>query len=221
MNSKLAFAFAISTFALAGAAQAQPPAPQWYPAPYLAHVSIQAPPSTELEVVPAGAAEGSPAVARCTEYCDFWALPGRYTLYTRGHGDDESKQLSLRIKQSSRFLLDPGDEEGRTTGLAVATVGSVALIAGMGMMLAALVANSESDGEPSRGAGSTGIAGILTFTAGMVVTPIGWVMYANNRTHLQRIDNRGYGSLERAKQVRVGVVGVGLGGFGLGGVASF
>ncbi|HET7545527.1 MAG TPA: hypothetical protein VFK05_36920 [Polyangiaceae bacterium] len=185
---------------------------------YLAHVSVQAPPGTELEVVPTGDREASPVIARCKEYCDFWALPGKYTLYAHVHGEDEPKRMSLRIKQSSRFTFDPGDEEGRTTGLAVASVGTVAALAGMGMMFAAFTTDSSED---PHGNGDLAIAGLVTLCAGAVLTPVGWGMYAHNRPHLRLIDNGGYGTLESQRQVRLGVVGMGLGGFGLGGVATF
>lgn len=229
MSSKLATLCALSTVIVSGRALAQGAPPQashnpqylQYPPQYLAHVSIQAAQATELEVVPAGEPEGSFAVARCKEYCEFWALPGKYTLYARVHGDDEPKRLSLRIKESSRFLLDPGDREGRATGLAVATVGSVALLAGMGMMLAALSQNSESENGSSNGSSSLGIGGLATFLAGGVLTPMGWVIYANNRSHLYRTDTDRYSTAGPQKQIRVGLVGLGLGAFGLGGAATF
>jgi len=49
----------------------------------------------------------------------------------------------------------------------------------------------------------------------------GWIMYASNRTRLNRIDDQAHASTEIQSQVRVGVVGVGLGGLGLGGLATF
>ncbi|HEY3254593.1 MAG TPA: hypothetical protein VGJ91_11615, partial [Polyangiaceae bacterium] len=109
MNSMLAGACALSIFIVAGTAHAQAAPPPWYPQQYLAHISIQAAPATELEVVPSGDLAGSPPVARCTEYCDFWALPGKYTLYAHDHSSGEHKDLPLRIKQSSRFELEFGD----------------------------------------------------------------------------------------------------------------
>lgn len=64
-------------------------------------------------------------------------------------------------------------------------------------------------------------AGLATLVAGAVATPLGWVLFANSRTRLQRIDDGGYGAAEPQTQVRVGVVGLGLGGFGLGAIGKF
>ena len=34
-------------------------------------------------------------VAQSENYCDFWALPGRYTLYTRDHETGAQQQLGF------------------------------------------------------------------------------------------------------------------------------
>src|SRR4051812_22394707 len=117
MNSKPAWVCALSTFVFAGTAHAQTAPPEGVPQPYLAHISIHAAPSTQLEIVPADGWPGTEAVAHCTEYCDFWALPGRYTLYARDHTTGERKNLSLHIKQSSRFEFQSGDDTARSSGL--------------------------------------------------------------------------------------------------------
>ena len=225
LKSRAGWAAALSTFMLAGTAHAQAAPPAWYPQQYsqqsLAHISIQAAPSTELEVVPAGG-EAASAVARCKEYCDFWALPGKYTLYARDHSSGERKDLSLRIKQSSRFELDPGDDDARSVGLVLGVGGSAAILAGFFMIMPALMSsmchgsNCASDAERD-----TAAVGLGVLLAGAITTPIGWTMYSRNRTRLNRIDEGSYGAVEPPTELRVGVVGVGLGGLGLGGIATF
>lgn|GEM_PF-1327621 len=220
-NTLLASGCALSAFILAGQAHAQA-APAGYPAQYLAHISIQAAPGTELEVAPVGDAAGSPAVARCTEYCDFWALPGRYTLYSRDHNSGVRKDLTLRIKQSSRFELQAGDDSARDAGLGLGIGGSAAILTGLFLILPVVMSsmchdtNCTSDGE--RDAATVGLGLLL---AGAISTPIGWTMYAQNRTRLRRIDAAPYRASESSSEVRVGLVGMGLGGLGLGGVATF
>ena len=204
---------------LAGVAHAQP-APAGYPQPYLAHVSIQAAPATALEVAPSDRSAG--VVASCTEYCDFWAVPGKYTLYALDHSSGERKRLSLRIKQSSRFELIAGDDEARDTGLVVGIVGSAAAVTGLVLtavyLLSATCEDSNCTTQTQRDAGMVGLGLLL---GGAILTPIGWTMYASNRTKLKRIDDRAYRAAETTHQVRVGVVGVGLGGLGLGGAITF
>ena len=73
----------------------------------------------------------------------------------------------------------------------------------------------------SRGQRDAATAGFVVLIAGVVTTPVGWIMYASNRTRLKQIDDQAHASTEIQSQVRVGVVGVGLGGLGLGGLATF
>jgi hypothetical protein len=224
MNAKAGWACALSTLMLAGRAHAQAP-PAWYPQQYLAHISIQAAPLTDLEVVPADASADSaalPVVARCTQYCDFWALPGKYTLYMRDHSSGERKDLSLRVKQSSRFQLEAGDDDARATGLVLGIGGSAALFAGFILTLPVVFSSMCEDSHcTSQGERDAATAGVALLLAGAVVTPIGWTMYVRNRTRLKRIDERLYQATETKSQIRVGVAGIGLGGLGLAGVATF
>jgi len=221
-NPTLSWACALSTFILAGAARAQAPAPGWYPQQYAAHVSIQAAPSTELEVVPAGAPAGSAAVARCIAYCEFWALPGKYTLYSRDDDTGKRKQLSLRIKQSSRYFFEPGDDDARSLGFGLAIGGSVGFLTGFALVMPAIMAQTCEDSHcMTQGKQDAATVGAALLLAGVIVAPIGWGIYAHNRARLKRIDDRAQRATEPKTDVRVGVVGVGLGGLGLGGVASF
>src|SRR6187551_2466929 len=166
MSSKSAWVCALSTFIFAGTAHAQVAPPEAVPQQYLAHVSIQAAPSTQLEIVPAEGWPGAGAVAQCTEYCDFWALPGKYTLYAHDHTTGERKHLSLRVKQSSRFELEAGDDSARSSGLVLGIAGSAALFTGVILLAGALVAgdcpdmNCSSDGRQT-----TAILGLSVFVA--------------------------------------------------------
>ena len=212
MKFKPGWACALSTFIFAGTVHAQSAPPVLYPPQYLAHVSIQAASFTELEVVPSGGT-GLPPVARCTAYCDFWAPPGKYTLFAHDRSTGERKNLSLRIKRSSRFEFEAGDDGARSTGLALGIAGSVSLLVGLVLILPAMMSSS-SDSERD---GATVGLGLLL--AGAVATPIGWAMYSQNRTRLTRIDEGSYRPTET--KVRVAVIGLGQGGLGLGGMVTF
>jgi len=222
MNFKPAWAFALSTFIAAGTARAQATPPAWYPPQYLAHVSIVAGPATELEVVPTGGSADSPPLARCTEYCDFWALPGKYTLYARDHSGAQAQALPLRIKQSARFEFERGDDDARTTGLAVGVVGSAALLTGLILIAtAALSSICEDSNCTSSGKRDAATVGLGLLVAGAIATPVGWATYAGNRTRLKRIDDGLRGTTEPGRPLRVGLVGVGKGGLGVGGLVTF
>jgi hypothetical protein len=212
----------LSLLMLAGAAHAQVAPPVWYPQQYPAHVSIQAAPSTELEVIVADAPAGSAAVTRCTEYCDFWAWPGRYTLYSVDHISKQRRQLSLRVKHSARYWFQAGDDDARTTGLALGIGGSVALVTGFVLMMPAIFSQMCEDTNcTSPAERDAATAGLVVLVAGAITAPIGWIMYGSNRTRLKQFDDGRASSMETRSQVRVGVVGVGLGGLGLGALGTF
>jgi len=222
MNHMPTWICALAISMLAGTAHAQVPAPGWYPQQYPAHVSIQAEPSTELEVVVEGAPAGSAAVSRCTEYCDFWAWPGSYTLYSVDHSTKQRKQLSLRVKHSARYLFQAGDDDARTTGLALGIGGSAALLTGFVLtvpLMASVMCEDSNCTSPAERDAAT--AGLVLLVAGAITTPMGWIMYSGNRTRLRQIDEGRAASTEIRNQVRVGVVGVGLGGLGLGALGTF
>jgi hypothetical protein len=140
-------------------------------------------------------------------------VPGRYTLYARNHSTGEHKDLSLRIKRSSRFELETGDDAASSVGLVLGIGGSFSL----GIGLIALAAGLGSSTDDGRSAETVGLGLLL---AGAVATPVGWSMYASNRTHLTRIDRSSYSRTEIASRAQLGVVGV-IGGLGLGGLVTF
>ncbi len=220
MNSRVAIASgasALSIFVLAASARAQTPPPDWYPPPYLAHVSIHAAPSAELSVRPAN---GSAPVAHCIEYCDFWTLPGRYTLYSVDHSTGERKDLSLRIKQSSRFEFEPGDDSARNAGLALGIGGSAAIVTGFILILpAALSSMCEGDCSTAGEREAAGI-GVGFLLAGAIATPIGWTMFVHNRPRLKLVEASAL-TPDDTSQVRVGVVSLGAGGLGFGASGKF
>ena len=226
MNSKPAWASALSAFILAGTAHAQVAPPVWYyPQQYLAHVSIRARPFIELEIVPSRPTPSYPSaavVARCMEYCDFWTLPGSYTLYASDHSSGARKELSLHIERSSRFDLQLGDDSTRATGLGLGIGGSAAIVAGFIMMTPVLLSvMCEGSNCTTETEQQVAIVGLGLLIGGAIATPIGWSMYLHNRTRLKPMDERSSLAIADPNQVRFGVVGLGRGGLGLGAVATF
>jgi len=221
-NSMATYACALTTFIWAGVASAQTPPPTFYLPQYPAHISINGAPSSEFEIVPVGAPTGTPAVAHCTAYCDFWALPGKYTLYALDHSTGERKELSLRIKKSSRYVFEPGDDRASSGGLVLGIAGSAAFLTGFFMVMPALMsAMCEDSNCSSKAEQNAAAAGLWVMLAGVAATPVGFIIYGSNRTRLNRIEGEPYAASEEHGNVRVGIVGVGRGAFGLGGVATF
>lgn len=166
----------------------------------------------------AGQRPGS-TVIRCVENCEFWALPGEYTLYAKNNGDEEPQRFPFRIIDSNHYKLDVGNTKARTAGLALGLAGPVSIVAGIALSFAALDgAYCEYD---CKGTSISPAPGVILLLTGLITTPVGWVMYAANPSRLRQIDQGGHGPTEPQQQVRVGMVGLGLGGLGLGAAGTF
>lgn len=190
-----------------------------YGAPYGAHVSISAGKrALSLRIAPQGEAK---PIEECENYCDFWALPGRYTLYTFDHASGERRELDFRVKQSARYTLQMGDDTARDVGLAVGISGAASIVAGMFLVapvvLSAMCEGSDCVSDRERQRANIGLGLLL---GGAVATPVGFTIFSKNRTLLRRIREPAYATEEPGPSVRVGVIGVN-GGLGLGGVALF
>lgn len=199
-------------------AHAQSPFAGDYGEPYGAHVSISAGErALSLQIVPEG---GSKPLEQCENYCDFWALPGRYTLYTFDHASGERRELGFRVKRSARYSLQMGDDTARDVGLAAGITGSAAIVAGL-FMIAPVVLSSMCEGSDCVSASErrTANMGLGLLAAGAVATPVGFTVFSKNRTMLRPIRELSAAS-DPGPSVRFGVIGV-SGGLGLGGVALF
>jgi hypothetical protein len=187
--------------------------------PFGAHVSISAgKPGEALQIVPDG---DEKPVAECDNYCDFWALPGRYTLYTSGNGDGEKHTLHFRIKRSARYTLREGDDSARDAGLTLGIAGSVAIVAGFFMTMPLVLSSVCEDSNCATNSDRNWAAAGLGFmAAGAIATPIGFVVFSHNRTKLQPLAEPSYIGQNAITSVRVGVIGVNAG-LALGGSAVF
>lgn len=207
----------LAAWGVVGQARAQGQGQAWPNA--AAHVAIYSGTgNTHLRLVPAGSTE---PVADCVGMCDFAALPGRYTLYTHDASTGADHELSLRIRRSSRFQLQQGDDGARDAGLALGITGSVSIVAGFFMVLPVVLSSMCEDTNcTTSDERLTAEVGLGLLLGGIVATPIGFTVFAHNRTKLKLIDESPYEARSNGPSLRLGLVGVN-GGVGLGGVGSF
>ena len=184
-------------------------------------ISVQAnKSSTQMKITPVGSAE---AIAECSGLCDFYALPGHYTLYTRNLTTGTKHEQALRIEGPRRYELDEGDADASRLGLTLGVAGSVAIFAGIVMTLplafSSMCEDTKCSSDDQR---TTAAIGLGVLLAGAVMTPIGFTVASHNRRRLRPLEDEPYyyGSQRVEPSVRLGVVGV-TGGLGLGGVATF
>jgi hypothetical protein len=213
MNPLLACAATLSTFILAGNAHAEGPLPVQHAPRNQVQISIQAAPSTELEIEPVGAPEGSAVIRRCMGYCTVRVPPGVYSVYARSEDDEEPKRHSFSTQQSSRFVLDPGNRGLQAAGLTLAISGMTAVPIGMFIVLLASSTVCDYDNCDTQAQREALRGGWIATLAGAVATPVGWVLFAKSRPRLKPIDESEHGAAEPSTEVRVGVVGLGLGAF--------
>jgi hypothetical protein len=133
-------------------------------------------PDMTFEVVPRGQrTEGQ----RCGNPCEVRALPGRYQLRVF-RGTQPLGGRSLRIDGPAEVRVAPPNVARQHTGFALGVTGSALAVIGIGTVAYGLINTSacasyddrcHSDQYPTLAAGG------LTFIAGAVLAPIGWVIY--------------------------------------------
>ena len=188
--------------------------------PRRSHVSIRSSEgSLDLRIVPLGESE---AIVECSGHCDFWALPGRYTLYTRDHETGVQDALSLRVKGFSRYDLVQGNDSARDVGLGVGIGGLVSIFTGlvltMPLLMSSMCEDSHCASDGDRLAAGIGLGALAV---GALAAPLGWSVFSHNRTRLRLLDQDPYAASHTEPNVRLGLVALPRGGFGLGGVAAF
>lgn len=138
-----------------------------------AHVSISAGTGTAvLRITPVGSSE---PIAECANYCEFLALPGRYTLDAQER-EGEHHRIGFRVRRSSSFLFKEGDRTVRAVGASVGVIGSLSVMVGLGLILGNA---SLGDGAPPQTSAQhrASQVGIGMFLGGLLATPIGWIVF--------------------------------------------
>lgn len=167
-------------------------------------------------------AETDRPVAACWGRCVFTTEPGRYTVRIRDTVARKRRQIDINVAKASRFNFEDGDDAARTTGLVLGIVGPAALVAGVAMIMPALLSQGCHDSDCTTDAENTAAkVGVGLILVGTIATPIGWVVFADNRARLVPVSTTRPVQLAEVSSLRVGLVSVGGRALGLGGVAQF
>jgi hypothetical protein len=167
-------------------------------------------------------AKGGHTIADCRGRCDFFAAPGRYTVYTQSPETGVHHELGLRVSRSSRFELQEGDATARYAGLTLGIAGPVAILTGVILIMPALLSSICEDSDcTSDGEQRAAQLGVGLLVLGAVATPVGWVIFASNRTQLAPLDADVGERRLGVASLRVGFGSVAPGVFGLASVAHF
>jgi hypothetical protein len=111
--------------------------------------------------------------AVCFDRCALNAVPGRYLLQLSGpRGSDvKTSKRFLDLEESTDVIVDPPSAFQRYFGLTLGILGPTLVLGG----LAVMVMSSAGGGR-----GPNYAIGGYTALTGLVMTPVGWVMFAVN-----------------------------------------
>lgn len=118
-------------------------------------------------------------LAFCTDACQATIVPGRYRLFVNATPDTRAGGREVQISGPSQILVTPRSEARRTTGLTLGIGGPVLMVLGSVLFLSSL-RNSLGHGDSSSSDGGQAVAGLGMMVGGIVITPIGWVMFGTS-----------------------------------------
>lgn len=158
-------------------------------------------------------------LAVCNGDCQFWALPGRYTVYTLDHTTGARHDLDLRVKGFAEYHLVQGNDAVHDWGVGLEYTGAVASAVGFLTMLYALSAPSCESNCKDDNNGRTVVIGLGILGAGLATVVVGFGLDTGNRSGFVPHDEWSEAN-GRSPQLRFGLVPV-FAGLGLGGTARF
>ncbi len=175
-----------------GYAPGQPPpgwAPQYAPQPYW-------PPPGYVPVVITGDPspltvslsydKKSPAIVQCGGDCTVYVPPREYWITVEESPETVGGKRSIEVNGPTRLEVEPRTKSSRSTGLAMGIGGIGLLVVGTVAMMAGLVQSIDnsvdSDGGRRNNDDGTSLLllGLAGFTAGAVLTPVGWVKFGRS-----------------------------------------
>jgi hypothetical protein len=115
-------------------------------------------------------------LALCTDACQATIVPGRYRLFVNATPTTRAGGRDVQISEPSRLLVTPRSEGRYSTGLALGIAGPVLMVLGSVVFLVN-INDSLRDGS---GSGDGAVAGLGMMLGGIVMTPIGWVMFGTS-----------------------------------------
>jgi hypothetical protein len=118
-------------------------------------------------------------LALCAGDCQATIMPGRYRLFVNATADTRPGGREVLIAEPSRLLITPRSEARYATGLVLGIAGPVLMVLGSVVLLNNAFDSIDSDGNSRRSADAT-MTGALMVLGGIVITPIGWIMFGTS-----------------------------------------
>ena len=131
---------------------------------------------------PASSSPSSSALAVAGSGCGR----GTASLHATNRERHIDYELTLEVRRSGVYKLSSANNGARIAGAIAGGAGPIAIIAGAFIVVRALVLRNECD-APSSSKSSSAAIGLSLFLVGVVATPIGWSIYADNGPHLEAV----------------------------------
>jgi hypothetical protein len=120
-------------------------------------------------------------LAFCTGACQATIVPGRYRFYANATAETRSGGRDMDIVDASKILVSPRSEAQHSTGLVLGIAGPALMVLGAAVFLTNIANTYQEDGSGSSSGRAEGaLAGVGLMLGGMVLTPIGWVMFGTS-----------------------------------------
>jgi hypothetical protein len=120
-------------------------------------------------------------LAYCTGACQATIFPGRYRFFANATAETLPGGRDLNISEASKILVTPRSEAQRSTGLVLGIAGPALMVLGSVVFLSNIVGSySSDDGGGSSNSPEGALAGLGLMLGGVVITPIGWVMFGTS-----------------------------------------
>lgn len=142
-----------------------------------------------VSLYPVDAARSAAPIANCVTPCAAAVPTGKYRIAVAATEETLSGSTTVTIRSSQWLALAPGEKTTKDTGLALGIVGPVLFLTGLAVTAASLsgypsVSKCSEEtycptAGPSEASQVGAIAGVTMLIVGTVLTPIGWIMFAN------------------------------------------
>lgn len=184
------------------------------PAPV--QVKIYGDPSLDMRIV--GRSEAEP-LAICRRDCQFWALPGRYTVYTLDHTTGATHELNLRLNRFAEYHLVQGNTTVHALGVGLEIGGAAASVIGLLTVLSTAMSQICESNCRDDNNGRTVLIGLGIMAGGIATGIVGFGLETSTRTRLVSQDEWSEAN-QRPLGLRFGIIPAGSG-LGLGATAQF
>lgn len=120
-------------------------------------------------------------LARCQSSCVVELPHGVYHVVIPPTAGSARGTQNLVVDGSGTWAIQDADRDAAMSGLALGIAGTVMIPAGLVITMLSTLSARDGEGSTSPASQRWATAGVATLITGVVLTPVGWTMFARNR----------------------------------------